>query len=119
MTQAGNNGKQYSTEVLDDLRQEFRKIAEKGYGSGSVSKRFMTPAIVRELAAIVQFGDQRTWYVKSIVNHGFALSTAYKIVNKAFRLAEPRWREEILAGQTNPDKANLSEATADEVGSPE
>lgn len=112
MTQARNNSKQYNPENLDDLIQNFRKIAGKGYGSGPVSKMIIRPTIVRELAAIVQSGDQRMWYVKSIVDHGFDRKTAYKIVNEAFRLAEPRWKEEMLTIQTDPEKAKYSEAGA-------
>jgi hypothetical protein len=95
--------------VLDDLAQDFRKIAGKR-PDGMVSKKSMTSAIIRELVAVAKFGDPRIWYVRAIVDRGFDRKTAYKIVREAYRQAETRWKAEMSAGQPYPDKANISKA---------
>ncbi|MBU2828951.1 hypothetical protein [Acidithiobacillus ferriphilus] len=95
--------------VLDDLAQDFRKIAGKR-PDGMVSKKSMTSAIIRELVAVAKFGDPRIWYVRAIVDRGFDRKTAYKIVREAYRQAETRWKAEMSAGQPYRDKANISKA---------
>ncbi|MHB0889217.1 hypothetical protein [Acidithiobacillus sp.] len=99
--------------VLDDLAQDFRKIAGKR-PDGMVSKKSMTSAIIRELVAVAKFGDPRIWYVRAIVDRGFDRKTAYKIVREAYRQAETRWKAEMSAGQPypDPDKANIPKAPA-------
>ena len=99
MTQATK--RQCDPAVLDDLAQDFRKIAGKR-PDGMVSKKSMTQAIIRELAAVAKFGDPGIWYVRAIVDRGFDRKTAYKIVRDAYRQAEPGWKAEMSAGRPSP-----------------
>ena len=104
MTQTRNS--RCDPAVLDDLAQDFRKIAGKR-PDGMVSKKSMTSAIIRELVAVAKFGDPRIWYVRAIVDRGFDRKTAYKIVKEAYRQAEPGWKAEMSAGRPSPDKARI------------
>ncbi|MHB1528587.1 MAG: hypothetical protein ACYCXT_04005 [Acidiferrobacteraceae bacterium] len=89
-----------NSDDLDQLTETWTQIAHGRLVDKKVSYRQAVRILANRLATLVRPGDARRPYVTAMVQQGYRLATAYKVVNRAFALSAERMAVTVLTAKT-------------------